>query len=180
MRLYTLVCWSCPFLHGYRATRPRGSIRRAVPCVHGPLCSERPCRGRFAGSGVLEWCRPPRSAAPPPRATGHYLHTRPWARCPHRRHPSPHPKNTKFVLDAHAGFGNILFAPTHGELAQLGERMTGSHEVRGSNPLFSTTHDEAGAFRSGFFRMHGHLWPYASVRLGTMEHTANLACREAR
>ena len=27
---------------------------------------------------------------------------------------------------------------TQGELAQLGERVTGSHEVRGSNPLFST------------------------------------------
>lgn len=38
-----------------------------------------------------------------------------------------------------------------GELAQLGERMTGSHEVRGSNPLFSTINDEAGAFCSGLF-----------------------------
>ena len=28
-----------------------------------------------------------------------------------------------------------------GELAQLGERVTGSHEVRGSNPLISTRSD---------------------------------------
>ena len=26
----------------------------------------------------------------------------------------------------------------YGDIAQLGERMTGSHEVRGSNPLIST------------------------------------------
>ena len=32
----------------------------------------------------------------------------------------------------------VLLAPSDGELAQLGERMTGSHEVRGSIPLFST------------------------------------------
>ena len=32
----------------------------------------------------------------------------------------------------------------YGELAQLGERMAGSHEVRGSNPLFSTMNSIAG------------------------------------
>ena len=44
----------------------------------------------------------------------------------------------KFSLDARVQSGILIPAPTHGELAQLGERMTGSHEVRGSNPLFST------------------------------------------
>ena len=29
---------------------------------------------------------------------------------------------------------------SHGAVAQLGERMTGSHEVRGSIPLGSTNH----------------------------------------
>ena len=33
-----------------------------------------------------------------------------------------------------------------GELAQLGERVTGSHEVRGSNPLFSTTQCQDSGF----------------------------------
>ena len=30
----------------------------------------------------------------------------------------------------------------YGDIAQLGERMTGSHEVRGSNPLISTTKNQ--------------------------------------
>ena len=47
----------------------------------------------------------------------------------------------------------LLFAivfSTFGELAQLGERMTGSHEVRGSIPLFSTTHSGGGISRRFF------------------------------
>ena len=33
-----------------------------------------------------------------------------------------------------------LVRPSNGAVAQLGERMTGSHEVRGSIPLGSTKH----------------------------------------
>ena len=34
--------------------------------------------------------------------------------------------------------GSNPASPTSGDIAQLGERVTGSHEVRGSNPLIST------------------------------------------
>ena len=44
----------------------------------------------------------------------------------------------KKVVDERCWLVYIIHAPSHGELAQLGERMTGSHEVRGSIPLFST------------------------------------------
>ena len=55
------------------------------------------------------------------------------------------PTKSKKSLDTKSEFGNIPLAPTHGELAQLGERMTGSHEVRGSIPLFSTRNKRAAA-----------------------------------
>ena len=52
---------------------------------------------------------------------------------------------------------DILFlAPTHGELAQLGERVTGSHEVRGSNPLFSTMINAGGGFGRRLFFIGAH------------------------
>ena len=57
-----------------------------------------------------------------------------------------------------AGQSPILFtAPSHGELAQLGERMTGSHEVRGSIPLFSTRISEAATLVVAFVFDKG-LW----------------------
>ena len=61
----------------------------------------------------------------------------------------------RFASDSHLTacrrFGIISLAATHGELAQLGERVTGSHEVRGSNPLFSTTVPAAAASVAAFF-----------------------------
>ena len=36
------------------------------------------------------------------------------------------------------GWRRVLNSAGHGAVAQLGERMTGSHEVRGSIPLSST------------------------------------------
>ncbi len=39
----------------------------------------------------------------------------------------------------------------YGALAQLGERMAGSHEVRGSIPLCSTKLSKADPFGSAFF-----------------------------
>ncbi len=52
------------------------------------------------------------------------------------------------VLDSKSSGGNTvrvrppLPAPfSYGGLAQLGERLTGSQEVRGSSPLFSTILD---------------------------------------
>ena len=51
---------------------------------------------------------------------------------------------------------DILFlAQTHGELAQLGERVTGSHEVRGSNPLFSTINYKAFGLAKAFLCVIG-------------------------
>ena len=44
-----------------------------------------------------------------------------------------------------------------GELAQLGERMTGSHEVSGSIPLISTK-TKSHSVRNGFFVLAGHTW----------------------
>ena len=47
--------------------------------------------------------------------------------------------NSRLVrLDPRLCSGIVTTAPTHGDIAQLGERMTGSHEVRGSIPLIST------------------------------------------
>ena len=48
-------------------------------------------------------------------------------------------------------FGIVISAPTHGDIAQLGERMTGSHEVRGSIPLISTTHCRRRLLAAAFF-----------------------------
>ena len=50
-------------------------------------------------------------------------------------------------------FGIVISAPTHGDIAQLGERMTGSHEVRGSIPLGSTTLPRASTKVGAFFRL---------------------------
>ena len=44
----------------------------------------------------------------------------------------------KKCVDGAFESGIVTSAPTHGDIAQLGERVTGSHEVRGSNPLIST------------------------------------------
>ena len=57
----------------------------------------------------------------------------------------------KKVVDPEFSSGIVIPAPTHGELAQLGERVTGSHEVRGSNPLFSTIHSGRRRLPSPFF-----------------------------
>ena len=54
------------------------------------------------------------------------------------RHGSGMDDIPKKVVDERCWLVYIIHAPSHGELAQLGERMTGSHEVRGSIPLFST------------------------------------------
>ena len=45
---------------------------------------------------------------------------------------------------------NIFADKNCGELAQLGERMVRNHEVRGSIPLFSTTHSGGGVCRRFF------------------------------
>ena len=62
----------------------------------------------------------------------------------------------KLFLDPQPYFGIVIPAPTKGELAQLGERVTGSHEVRGSNPLFSTTHDGRRRLPSPFLCIWAH------------------------
>ena len=56
----------------------------------------------------------------------------------------------KKVLDRNRRSVSIVDAPFYGELAQLGERMAGSHEVRGSIPLGSTTCSTT-AFGRSFF-----------------------------
>ena len=64
------------------------------------------------------------------------------------------------------GLAIVLLAPTHGELAQLGERVTGSHEVRGSNPLFSTTFCQRLRIQSGAsFRLAS--FPFRSLPKST-------------
>ena len=57
----------------------------------------------------------------------------------------------KKLVDARGESANIANAPTHGDIAQLGERVTGSHEVRGSNPLISTMKLLAAASVAAFF-----------------------------
>ena len=57
----------------------------------------------------------------------------------------------KLCVDARGESVNIANAPTHGDIAQLGERVTGSHEVRGSNPLISTMNLLAAASVAAFF-----------------------------
>ena len=58
--------------------------------------------------------------------------------------------NYKIVEKNRALVCYSIFRTTFGELAQLGERMTGSHEVRGSIPLFSTTNSCGGICRRFF------------------------------
>ena len=57
----------------------------------------------------------------------------------------------KKMLDVIAKCGIVLIASSNGELAQLGERMTGSHEVRGSIPLFSTMMFQGRCYRPFLF-----------------------------
>ena len=65
----------------------------------------------------------------------------------------------QFCCDRHAKFwsldkcmrGVIQCAYCFGALAQLGERLTGSQEVRGSSPLRSTKTREKPSFGGGFF-----------------------------
>ena len=47
-----------------------------------------------------------------------------------------------------------------GAVAQMGERMTGSHEVRGSIPLSSTSKTNLGLAKAGpFFYLFGQEYP---------------------
>ena len=60
-------------------------------------------------------------------------------------------KFAKLGLASASDFRIVINALAHGDIAQLGERVTGSHEVRGSNPLISTTYDKAEAHRLCLF-----------------------------
>lgn len=73
------------------------------------------------------------------------------------RHGSGMDDIPKKVVDERCWLVYIIHAPSHGELAQLGERMTGSHEVRGSIPLFSTRISEAATLVVAFVFDKG-LW----------------------
>ncbi len=51
------------------------------------------------------------------------------------------------MLSLHQQCKSVILLTVIGVLAQLGERMAGSHEVRGSIPLRSTIVDENEPFR---------------------------------
>ena len=56
--------------------------------------------------------------------------------------------------------GFLVFCPSYGAIAQLGERMTGSHEVRSSILLGSTREDKGRREIAGPFSMRAasFLW----------------------
>ena len=65
--------------------------------------------------------------------------------CP--KNPVSHPNNPKKSL--HQRKSSPIVSPRHGGVAQLGERLTGSQEVRGSIPLVSTIVNSKGHRISG-------------------------------
>lgn len=72
--------------------------------------------------------------------------------------------NYKIVEKNRAFVCYSIFRTSFGELAQLGERMTGSHEVRGSIPLFSTKCSRPGIYP----------WPFCLVKLNHIPIAANI------
>ena len=62
-----------------------------------------------------------------------------------------------------------VFSKTHGDIAQLGERMTGSHEVRGSNPLISTKNHQGPQGPFSFPRAYvDTCWVHRHTCVGTL------------
>ena len=55
----------------------------------------------------------------------------------------------------YGGLSRILFLAPLGGVAQLGERLTGSQEVRGSIPLVSTQESKSLRVSSEAFFIHG-------------------------
>ena len=100
-----------------------------------------------------------RAAAPPARGA------RPAGLAGHRGAPTPRaarqhrPRGTPAPAPPESFSKNVLASPSefpystssHGGVAQLGERLTGSQEVRGSIPLVSTTVNVGPLNRVAFF-----------------------------
>ena len=79
---------------------------------------------------------------------------------PERSAAAAHPRRggesfSKIVLASPSEFPYSTFS--HGGVAQLGERLTGSQEVSGSIPLISTTKNLEAAMVSRFFLVYGKL-----------------------
>ena len=111
----------------------------AVPVTCGPVAFDEVGFGQPVGGGSgpdrARGARAPRRQRRPRRRTG-----RRWpASCLVRGDVlTSWPNRRKKVLAEASASAIVIDAPTHGDIAQLGERMTGSHEVRGSIPLIST------------------------------------------
>lgn len=126
----------------------------AVPVTCGPVAFDEVGFGQPVGGGSgpdrARGARAPRRQRRPRRRTG-----RRWpASCLVRGDVlTSWPNRRKKVLAEASASAIVIDAPTHGDIAQLGERMTGSHEVRGSIPLISTTRNRAAASVAALF--HG-------------------------
>ena len=70
-----------------------------------------------------------------------------------------HRRNFQIFSRKHLHFPpeSVRITLADGGIAQLGERMTGSHEVSGSIPLISTK-TKSHSVRNGFFVLAGHTW----------------------
>ena len=127
--VYLRFCFR-QYVHG-RGMRPKRS-RWAGFVAGGPRrCPKRP-RGARGGPGAARRTRKRREAAAPP----------PAGRAPRAPRARSAPRRR-----ARESFSEIVLASpcefpystsSHGGVAQLGERLTGSQEVRGSIPLVST------------------------------------------
>ena len=121
----------CPWRHGRGMPAKRSRWASSVAGVPGAAGVEPD--GRAAAA-------PPARGARPAGLAGHRGAQTPQAR-PHRPRgrgtPAPPPgKFFQIVLASPSEFPYSTFS--HGGVAQLGERLTGSQEVRGSIPLVST------------------------------------------
>ncbi len=117
--------------------------------VDGPVPWREVPGGGRAGAGKEGGGHAAARGARPAGNSGHRVSLRPRARSARRRIFS------KIVLASSSEFPYSTFS--HGGVAQLGERLTGSQEVRGSIPLVSTiVNAKAFGIPKAFFMLKHH------------------------
>ncbi len=130
----------CPRRHGRGMSPKRSRWAGFVAGIPGAAGVEPD--GRAAAA-------PPARGARPAGLVGHRGAQTPWTRAHRprgRRSPPSRPRGTPAPAPPESFSKNFLASPSefpystssHGGVAQLGERLTGSQEVRGSIPLVST------------------------------------------